>query len=187
MAQVPASDRGRNAQAPGCAPDRRQLRHPQASQGPGLAEAACPLPHALHPDLRLLAQPGRTLLRPDHRGPHPLRRVQERCRTGGGNPAIPRPVQCRSQAFRLDRVGQLYPGEGGAWATNVRVTTLAGRPGHAAGMRMLPVKRLTFRLTLGWVPDSKGLMDHAALSQLSKDDLIALLLAQQDRIAELER
>ncbi len=30
-------------------------------------------------------------------------------------------------------------------------------------------------------------MDHAALSQLSKDDLIALLLAQGERIAELER
>ena len=30
-------------------------------------------------------------------------------------------------------------------------------------------------------------MDHPALSQLSKDDLIALLLAQGERIAELER
>ena len=30
-------------------------------------------------------------------------------------------------------------------------------------------------------------MDRAALSQLSKDDLIALLLAQEARIAELER
>ena len=48
-------------------------------------------------------------------------------------------------------------------------------------------KRLTFRLTLGRVPDSKGWVDHAALSQLSKDDLISLLLAQEARIAELER
>src|SRR5215213_11236768 len=77
------------------------------------------------PDLSLLAQPGRALLRPDHRGPHPLRRVQERCRTGGSNPAIPRPAQRRSQALRLDGFRCLYPGEGGAWATNVRVTTLA--------------------------------------------------------------
>ena len=30
-------------------------------------------------------------------------------------------------------------------------------------------------------------MDHAALSQLSKDELIALLLAQGERIAALER
>lgn len=30
-------------------------------------------------------------------------------------------------------------------------------------------------------------MDHVALSQLSQDDLIALLLAQGARIAELER
>ncbi len=35
--------------------------------------------------------------------------------------------------------------------------------------------------------DSKESVDHAALSQLSKDDLIALLLAQGARIAELER
>ena len=40
---------------------------------------------------------------------------------------------------------------------------------------------------IGLVPDSKEMVDHAAFSQLSKDDLIALLLAQGARIAELER
>jgi transposase len=42
-------------------------------------------------------------------------------------------------------------------------------------------------LTLGSVPDSKEEVDHTALNLLSKDDLIALLLAQGVRIAELER
>ena len=36
-------------------------------QGEGLAQAPSALPHALHADLGLLAQSGRTLLRPDHR------------------------------------------------------------------------------------------------------------------------
>jgi hypothetical protein len=35
--------------------------------------------------------------------------------------------------------------------------------------------------------DSKESVDRAALSQLSNDDLIALLLAQEARIGELER
>lgn len=42
-------------------------------------------------------------------------------------------------------------------------------------------------MTEGQVPDSKESVDHPALSQLSKDELIALLLAQGERIAELER
>ena len=57
---------------------RRQLCHPQASQGQGVARQASALPLALHPDLRLLAQPGRALLRPDHRGSHPARRLPQR-------------------------------------------------------------------------------------------------------------
>jgi len=42
-------------------------------------------------------------------------------------------------------------------------------------------------LTSGCDVDSKESVDHAALSLLSKDDLIARLLAQEARIAELER
>src|SRR5208337_504206 len=55
-----------------------------------------------------------------------------------------------------------------------------------------------FCLTMGWIVDSKESVDRAALSQLSNDALIALLLAQEARhtvemttlraqIAELER
>ena len=38
--QVPQADRRRDAARPGPAPDRRQLRDPQASQGPDVAEAS---------------------------------------------------------------------------------------------------------------------------------------------------
>ena len=52
---------------------------------------------------------------------------------------------------------------------------------------MFILGRRRIHLTEGQVPDSKESVDHPALSQLSKDDLIALLLAQGERIAELER
>ena len=59
-------------------------KHPE---GEGLARQASALPHALHADLGLLAQPGRALLRPDHRRTHPPRRLQQRRRTRSRHPA----------------------------------------------------------------------------------------------------
>ena len=92
---------------------------------PGLAQAAPAVPHALHADLGVLAQPGRALLRPDHRGPHPLRRVQERRRTRSRHPAntssttmpIPRPFVWTASATDNPRKGR-------PWATSVKVGTL---------------------------------------------------------------
>jgi transposase len=55
--EVPAPDRPRHAEAARSASRHRQLRHPQASQGEGVARQASALPLALHPNLRLLAQP----------------------------------------------------------------------------------------------------------------------------------
>ena len=46
----------------------RQLRHPPARKGPGLAGRPSPGPPALHPDLWVLAEPGRGVLR-HHRAP----------------------------------------------------------------------------------------------------------------------
>src|SRR5580692_3121592 len=89
MAQISAPHRSRDTEAPRRAPDRRQLRHPQARQGSGLAQTASALSHALHPNLRLLDQSGRTLFRLDYRGTHSPRCVQERRRTGSGYRAIP--------------------------------------------------------------------------------------------------
>jgi putative transposase len=45
----------------------RQLRHPQAQKGQSLARTTAALAGSLHAHLRLLAQPSRTLLRPDHK------------------------------------------------------------------------------------------------------------------------
>jgi transposase len=71
----PAPDRGHRAKASRYPPDRRQLCHPQAPRRARVVEAAQAVSHALHADLRLLAQPGRAVLRPDHRRSHPRRRV----------------------------------------------------------------------------------------------------------------
>ena len=88
---------------------RRQLRHPQASQGEGVARQASALPPALHPDLRLLAQPGRALLRAHHRGRHPARRLPQRRRPRSRHRSLPGAPQCRPQTLHLDRPGRRYP------------------------------------------------------------------------------
>ena len=82
------------------------------------------VPHAFHPNFSLVAQPGRALLRPHHRGPHPLRRVQERHRTRRCHQRIPAQLQCRSKALHLDCFRHHNPQKGGPWETNVRVGTL---------------------------------------------------------------
>src|SRR6266404_1236134 len=124
VAQIPAGHRPGHAQAARPAPDRRQLRHPQASDGQGVAGQASPFPHALYPDIRILAQPGRALLRPDHRQPHPPRRVQQRHRTGGRHYGLSRSAQRTTQAIRLDQVRRRNPRKGRPRETSVRVTTL---------------------------------------------------------------
>ena len=52
----------------------RQLRHPQDSRDQDLARRASPVPHALHPDLQLVDQSGRTMVRLPHRRPAAARR-----------------------------------------------------------------------------------------------------------------
>ena len=106
------------------ASDRRQLRHPQASQGQGVVGNNILASNALHSDIRLLAQPGRTLLRPDHQRSNPLRRVQERRRTRNSHSGIPRAPQCRSTTLRMDRFRHRHTRKSRSWATGVRVGTL---------------------------------------------------------------
>ena len=65
--KVPARHRPRDPEAPRSAPRHRQLCHPQARRGEGVARQASALPLALHSHLRLLAQPRRALLRTHHR------------------------------------------------------------------------------------------------------------------------
>ncbi len=53
----------------------RQLRHPQAPQRAGLAREEPPDHPALHPDQRVVAEPGRDLLRHHHPPSHPPRHL----------------------------------------------------------------------------------------------------------------
>ena len=56
----------RDARGARPAPDRRQLRDPQAPEGEALAHAAPTVPCALHPDEQFVAQHGRALVPRDH-------------------------------------------------------------------------------------------------------------------------
>ena len=62
VVEVPACDRRRHAAGKGSAPDRRQLRHAQASEGAAMAGAPSAVSHALHADEQFVAEHGGTLL-----------------------------------------------------------------------------------------------------------------------------
>ena len=61
------------------------------------------LPHPFHPDIGLLAQHGRALLRRDHPKTHPARRLQKRRRVGAGHLRLSRHPQSQPGSLRLDR------------------------------------------------------------------------------------
>ena len=78
---VPQAGRPGLPRDAGAAPGDGQLRHPQEGRGPRLAGRQPADPRPLHPDLRVLAEPGRGLVR-DHRTPsHPPRHLRLRSRT----------------------------------------------------------------------------------------------------------
>ena len=76
VAALPEADRPRGAQAPRTAPDRRQLCNAQAPEGASVARRASALQDALHADILVLAQSGRTLLRRPDRRCHPRRQLR---------------------------------------------------------------------------------------------------------------
>ncbi len=83
--------------------DPRQLCRPQASEGARLARPASPLDLPLHPDLVLLGQCGRRLLRhPDPPTPA-ARRLSLAGRSPGGDQPLSRRAQPKTQTVRLDR------------------------------------------------------------------------------------
>src|SRR5208337_949650 len=124
---LPAHHRPQHPQIARSASRRRQLRNAQAPQGQGLAQEPPPLSPPLHPDIGLLDQFDRTLLRPDHRRRHPPRRLPQRRRTQDRNRSLSRAAQCRTQTVRLDRPGRRHPQKSRPRATSVRVTTLEMR------------------------------------------------------------
>src|SRR5271170_3051107 len=89
--------------------------------------------------LDLLAQSGRALLRPDHSGAHPSRRLHFGSRARSGHSRLPGTPQCRPQAFRLDQISPRNPGKSHSCPkrapadyfreSNVRSITLASETG----------------------------------------------------------
>src|SRR5262245_16288317 len=75
-----------------------------------MAGQASPLPHALHPDLVLLAQPGRALLSRCYRLHHCAQLRIDR-RTVGCDHRLSRRAQQKCQAIRLARQGRGYPSQ----------------------------------------------------------------------------
>jgi transposase len=88
-----------------------QLRHPQARQGQGVAGPAPALPRPLHPDLCLVAEPGRAVVRPHHPTGHPARLVLECQGTGDQDRPLRRTLQRSQPPLRLDRNRRINPGQ----------------------------------------------------------------------------
>src|SRR5579863_5960575 len=82
-----------------------QLRNPQNSQGEALVRAPSPLPLALHPDERELAESSRALLRRDYPAPHPARHLHSRAGVGRSHPGVLTAPQSEPETVRVDRDG----------------------------------------------------------------------------------
>ncbi len=78
-----------------------QLRHSQDAEDPQLARQATPLPPALHPDLRLMAQPGGTLVRGTRRQTTPSRHSPLYQRTSRRHRKLYPTSQPEAKALRL--------------------------------------------------------------------------------------
>ena len=85
------------------APDLRQLRHPQAPDDPRPGWPPPAVPHALHPDLLLLAQPGRAAVRLRHQRPAPAQRPPQRPSPGSRHPRLGQGLEREPETVRLDQ------------------------------------------------------------------------------------
>ena len=129
--------------------DPGQLCRPQAPEGPCLARPPPALDLPLHPDLSLVAQCRRGLLRQARKTPAPTRRVRIADRGTGRHQTLHRREQRQSEALRLDRrPGPHHPGRK-ARAPSVRLVpldrrrlslrrALARRPSRGAGQLPVP-------------------------------------------------
>ena len=80
-------------------PHRRQLRHPQAPEGPRLARRAGALPCPLHADLRVVAEPGRALVRAPDPPRNPPWLLRQRQGSGRRDQDFVAAYNARSQPF----------------------------------------------------------------------------------------
>lgn len=95
----------------GSAPDRGQLRHPQARQGQGMASAPPALPDALHAHLQFVAQSGRALVRADHGARHSAQLIHQRARTQATDRPVRAALQRRRLTVPVGRYRRLHPSE----------------------------------------------------------------------------
>ena len=101
--EVPDQDRHRGPRRSRRAPGLRQLRHPQDPGDPQLAGRPPPVPHALHPDLLQLDQPGRTLVRLPHRRPAAPQRPPHRPSPRERHPRLGQGLEREPEAVHLDQ------------------------------------------------------------------------------------
>ena len=106
---LPARDRQGRAARAGRSLHLRQLRHPQPPQGQGLAGHQAALAHALHPNLQLVAKPGRAILRADHRQGHSPRILHQRQATRPAHRSLRRRPQRELPAVQVDRHRRFDP------------------------------------------------------------------------------
>src|SRR5664280_707752 len=90
-------------------PGLRQLQHPQEPQHPHMARSTSPVPHALHPDLLVLDQPGRALLRLRHRRPAATLRPPQRPSTRTRHPQLGQRMEREPEALHLDQTRRTNP------------------------------------------------------------------------------
>jgi transposase len=96
--------RAQRAGRPRHSPCYRQCRPPQDQAHPRLVRQTPALAHPFHPDLGLLDQPGRALLRAAHRKANPPRRPSIDPSPRSRHPCLHRRPQCQTQAFPMDQV-----------------------------------------------------------------------------------
>ncbi len=101
--QVPGQDRHRGPRPPRRAPGLRQLRHPQSAHRAKLAGQAPALPHALHPNLFQLDQPGRTLVRRTDPTTHRTRRPPQCAGPRTRHPRLGQRLERQPQTIRVDQ------------------------------------------------------------------------------------
>ena len=88
--------------------DRRQLRHPQASEGANLAGAAGPISDPLHADLLVVVEPGGAVVCTDHPACDSARLISKRQGIGRQDRLFRPALQPLAAPFRLDRNGRLH-------------------------------------------------------------------------------
>jgi hypothetical protein len=92
-----------SAEEKGCTCHHRQLCRSQAPQRPGMGRQTSAFRLPLHPDLRLMAQCRRGLLRQPRKETAQARRVPIPARTQGCHPSLPRRNQRKPKTLYLDQ------------------------------------------------------------------------------------